>query len=438
MRGADIIACRIRPYGARQRVSRAALAAFTLPVVTFQAIEMTWRSYLPRFLERDVGIALGSIALLMLCARLFDAAADPLIGWMSDRSHTRFGQRKPWMMAGALLVSLAVLPLYLAPAGAGIAWIVGASLLLHLGYSLIITPHGGWGLQLSEDSHQRTRIMGAKVWFAVAGSLALLAAFSILERRLGTPLRGEMAIFGWTIALLAPLTVVTPILLFEEPKRSPASGKGLIDQLGDVLRNPALRDVLLLYALTGIADAAAMTCFLFLAEEVFALERWGASLLLIQPVAALVALPLWSRLSASLGRPATLLISYSWQAATCCALLLMPAGVPWLLAAMLAAKGLGWGVDYMLLRAMVADVAGDARTHGAGAASHYAVSSITLKIAMGVGSGGALWAVSLGSGAERSALIQAAFVLPAVLAAGAAWSLLYRRTPVRQALLPAR
>ncbi|MGC6329614.1 MFS transporter [Rhizorhabdus sp. FW153] len=439
MRGTDLNYGRTRPYGPGQRVSRTALAAFTLPVVTFQAIEMTWRSYLPRFLEQDVGIALGSIAALMLCVRLFDAAADPLIGWMSDSCRTRFGRRKPWMISGALLVSLAVLPLYLAPSGAGMAWIVGASLLFHLGYSLIITPHGGWGLELSVDSHQRTRIMGAKVWFAIAGSLALLAFLSILERRFATPLRVEMALFGWAIALLAPLTVIVPILLFAEPEpeRIPTVGRaGLLEQFRDIIGNRTLALVLLLYTLTGIADAAAMTCFLFLAEDVFGLDRWGASLLLIQPVAALLALPFWSRLSARLGRPATLVLSYSWQAAACCALLLVPAGAPFLLGAVLTAKGLGWGVDYMLLRAMVADIASDCRFPSAGAASHYAVSSITLKIAMGLGSGGALWAISLGSGAERLALIQAAFVLPSVLAAAAAWSLLCRRAPIgRMAVL---
>lgn len=430
MRETEVLSGRIRPYGPGQRISRTALAAFTLPVVTFQAIEMTWRSYLPRFLEQDVGIALGSIAALMLGVRLFDAAADPLIGWMSDSRRTRFGRRKPWMIAGALLVSLAVLPLYLAPAGAGMAWVVGASLLLHLGYSLIITPHGGWGLELSMDSHQRTRVMGAKVWFAVAGSLTLLTVLSILEQRFATPLRAEMALFGWTIALLAPLTAIAPILLFAEPdvKRTPMVG--LFDQFRHVLGNRALGVVLLLYTLTGIADAAAMSSFLFLTEEVFGLDRWGASLLLIQPVAALLALPFLSRLSARIGRPATLILSYSWQAAACCALLLVPAGAPALLGAVLAAKGLGWGVDYMLLRAMVADIAGDARSSSAGAASHYAASSITLKIAMGLGSGGALWAISLGSGPARLSLIQAAFVLPALLAAAAAWSLLYRRAPI--------
>ncbi len=157
------------------RISRVRLAIFTMPVLLFQAIEMAWRAYLPRFLTLDVGMTLGVVGALMLGARLLDAVADPLLGWVSDTVRTPLGLRRPWMLAGALLVPLGALLLFLAPPGTGLVRIVGASLLLHLGYSLIITPHGGWGLELSDDSHQRTRIMGAKVWFGLLGSLGLIA-----------------------------------------------------------------------------------------------------------------------------------------------------------------------------------------------------------------------------------------------------------------------
>lgn len=413
-------------------ISRLALAAFTLPVLLFQAIEMTWRAYLPRFLNQDVGMAFGAIGALMLGARLLDALADPVIGGLSDGMTTRFGRRKPWMMAGALLVPMGVLPLFLAPAGASVTMIVGASLLLHLGYSFIITPHGGWGLEFSSDPHQRTRIMGAKVWFGLAGSLGLLGVMACLEQGLQVTLRTEMQLLGWIMALVAPMTVLVPVLLFREGgSASPAIVRNPLGYCARMLGQPQMRRVLILYGITGVGEASGASCFLFLTEEVLTLQRWGATLLLIQPISALVALPIWSRLSRVLGRERILIIAYGWQAICAAALFLVPPGLVIAFALLLAIKGLAWGVDFMLLRAMIADAAGRDEGRGGVAASYYGFSSIALKMAMGIGGGGALWvlgwAMSLEDAGFRSLAIRSIYTLPMLIGGLAGMFILLRR-----------
>ena len=406
------------------RIGRLELAVFTLPVLLFQAIELTWRAYLPRFLNQDVGIALGAVGALLLGARLLDAMADPLLGWISDTVRTPFGRRRPWMVFGATLVPFGALLLFLAPTDASMTMIVAASLLLHIGYSFIITPHGGWGLELSDDRHQRTRIMGAKVWFAVVGSLGLLAFLALLERGFAVPLRLEMALLGWAIAVLAPLTVLVVILRFPERPAPDGAGQagGPMMLIRAMLTNGDMRRILLLYIVTGAADAAAASIFLFLAEDGLGLKGWSATLLMIQPVMALLTLPLWSRLSVRIGRKRVLMIAYAMQALAAPLLFLVPAGQPVLFGAFLVLRALGWGVDYMLLRAMIADVA-DEGDRGASrfSASYYGVSSITLKIAMGLGGAGGLWLIDLAGRAiwpgGGDLILRMAFAAPAMLAA---------------------
>ncbi|MEQ6333667.1 MFS transporter [Sphingobium sp. MK2] len=402
-------------------ISRVRLAAFSLPVLLFQAIEMAWRAYLPRFLTLDIGIALGTVGAILLGARLLDAVADPLIGWMSDTLHTPMGRRKPWMALGAALVPAGALLLFLAPPGAGLTQIIAASLLLHLGYSFIITPHGGWGLELSGDKHQRTRIMGAKVWFGLLGSLGLLAVMALMERGFAVPRVSQMAMLGWAIALLAPITVAAVILQFREPDELGGSSKAEspLVLLISILRAREMRTILALYMLTGIIDAAAASSFLFLAEDALRLNRWGAALLLVQPVIALGTLPVWSWVSARLGRRKTLMIAYGWQGLTAPLLFLIPEGQPVIFALFIATRALGWGVDYMLLRAMVADLAdGRLRDIGRLGGIYYGISSVTLKIAMGLGGGGALWMMKMMTSASAMPPAQAvrlAYAMPAVI-----------------------
>lgn len=432
----------IRPTG--MHISRVRLAAFSLPVLLFQAIEMAWRAYLPRFLTLDIGIALGAVGAILLGARLLDAIADPIIGWMSDTVRTPMGRRKPWMALGAALVPVGALMLFLTPPGAGLTQIIAASLLLHLGYSFIITPHGGWGLELSADKHQRTRIMGAKVWFGLLGSLGLLGIMALMERGFALPRDSQMAVLGWAIALLAPITVVTVILLFQEPAdlTTPSKAGNPVLLFLSILRNRSMRTILALYTLTGIMDAGAASSFLFLAEDALGLNRWGAALLLVQPVLALATLPIWSRVSARIGRKRTLMIAYGWQGLTAPLLFCIPEGQPVIFAAFLAVRALGWGVDYMLLRAMVADLADEQlQNMGRLGGVYYGVSSVTLKIAMGLGGGGALWLMKImagPSGIASADAVRFAYALPATILGPIALLLLFMHAARRNRLSAAR
>lgn len=415
------------------------LAAFTSPVLLFTAIELGWRVYLPPLLGQTAGLSLAAIGAIMLGARILDAAADPTIGWLSDRYGSKMGRRRPWMIAGVPMVAIGALSLFILPV-AGLVPVIVASILLHLGYSMIITPHGGWALELSNDRHERTLIMGAKVWVAAAGSIGLMLLLALLERNAGLDQRALAAIVGATILALAFTTVPIVTLGFRET--APAarlSAAGPFAQFLEMTRNPATRQVLALYLLSGIADAAAASIFLFAAEDAFGLKGWGASLLLVQPVVALIALPFWARISHRLGRTRTLLLSYGWQAAVAPLIFAVPAGQPLGLAAFLLLRSLSWGVDYMLLRAIVADIAAlPGAGGGASSASHYGVTSITLKLAMSVGAAMSLWIAAFagfrpGHGAvapEAAIALRATFgLLPGLTSLAATAVLLSGRAP---------
>ncbi|CAM8672792.1 MFS transporter [Sphingobium cupriresistens] len=422
------------------RMGAGRIALFSLPVVLFQAIELAWRAYLPQHLIATVGLSLGVTGLLMVAMRGMDAIADPIMGWMSDHVDTRYGRRKPWIMLGVPLVAIGALGLFLSGAGTTLMTIMLASVLLHLGYSLMVTPHGGWGLEIGRDADERTRLMSAKIWYASAGAIALLLVIAGLERGLGVGKAGVAATLGMMIALLAPLTVFPVIRFFKErPQPCPQPQHGhqpITGSVRAIFANPLLRKPLALYLLLGLADAASATCFLFLSDNVLQLHGWGATLLLIQPALALVTLPLWSRMSRRHGRERVLILAYGWQLIVTPFALLLPVGnLPTMIGYMIA-RNLIWGVDYALLRAMVADAADRDIVQGANRSGlYYGLSSIVLKLAMGLGAGGAIWLMSLArfdaketllsQGAEQA--VRLAYAMPGLLGALAALIILTPR-----------
>ncbi|MGF7149006.1 Na+/melibiose symporter-like transporter [Sphingomonas zeicaulis] len=407
-----------------ERLSLVGLVAFSLPMVVVQTIETAWRVYLPNFFSTTLGLSLGMAGFVLMAARLFDSLIDPLIGWASDRFPTRYGHRRPWLVAGTPLIVIGALGAFFVWPWTGPATLIAACLLLHLGYMMMVTPHGGWALELGRDAAERLRIIGAKTWFAVAGGIAILFLPALLERMLGIGREGQVAALGLSLILFTPLSMTLVLRFVAEPMIADDRRAELGNPLRlfwQILRTRSLHPVLLLYLFAGLSDSAMFATFLLFIERGLALEGWASSLLLAQSAVPLLTLPLWGKLAGRIGHRRLLMLAYGWQVAVMPLALLLPAGqiAPAIL--FLIARSLFMGVDYLLLRTMVSEITRAAALTGLRqGASCYSVSNITLKLAMGLGAWMALAAIggTSASGAAADAslwAIRLAYALPPVL-----------------------
>jgi GPH family glycoside/pentoside/hexuronide:cation symporter len=129
--------------------------------------------YLSRFYTGDMGLALTTVANVMLITRLFDVITDPVVGYLSDHTKTRWGRRKPWIVASLPILMLGIYKVYLPPEGIGAAYLFGWLLVLWLGWTMLMIPYYAWGAELSTDYDERTRVTG---WRAAMGSLGGISA----------------------------------------------------------------------------------------------------------------------------------------------------------------------------------------------------------------------------------------------------------------------
>jgi GPH family glycoside/pentoside/hexuronide:cation symporter len=410
-----------------ERLTVGQLAIFSLPVLIFQAIEIPWRTYLPALFTQWLGLPLATVGTLLMAIRLFDMVADPTIGWASDRFATRFGLRRPWMAAAVPLVMLGTWQVYFAAPGIGPLTLAAWCLVLHLGYTMILTPHGGWGLEISSDYHERTRISAVKVWFGAAAMPLVVLLPSILERGFGAGRAEQVGAIGLLLLVLAPVSVMLVLRFIPEPPADRAAAARIPNPFGQIavlLRDRELVTVLGLYTLVGVADASSAATFIFFVENTLSLAGWASTLILIQAVIALGALPLWLWVSRRLGKRRALIGVFAWQALSAPCALFLPAGALLPLALFLILRNACWGGDYMLLRAMVADISGrDAQRGLRRSGSYYALFNVTLRLAASLTVGLALWMLaglgfSPGEAASQQALDAVRFVyaLPAGIA----------------------
>lgn len=122
------------------------------------------------------GLTLTSIAAVLLFARIFDAVTDPLIGYYSDRYHARKGTRKPFIVAGGLLMVVAGYFLYAPPPQLTVTYFSIWSILFYLGLTLFEIPHLSWAGELATESHEKTKIFSFRT---AAGYLGLVLFYMI-------------------------------------------------------------------------------------------------------------------------------------------------------------------------------------------------------------------------------------------------------------------
>jgi GPH family glycoside/pentoside/hexuronide:cation symporter len=123
-----------------ERVGAGRLLAFSLITLPLAGAGLPLAVYLPAFYAQQAGLGLTVVGLVFMLGRFWDAAADPLIGVLSDQTSTRFGRRRPWIAVGGLLFGLASLALFAPPAHIAWPYLAAALFVFYLGWTMIQIP----------------------------------------------------------------------------------------------------------------------------------------------------------------------------------------------------------------------------------------------------------------------------------------------------------
>ncbi|MDG1480083.1 MAG: MFS transporter [Myxococcota bacterium] len=117
-------------------------------------------------LNLGLGMDPALVGLLGALPRLTDAITDPLMGYISDNTRSRWGRRRPYIFGGAIAAGLLFIVLWMLPSGQSEGfyfwYFLAGSILFYLAYTVFATPWVALGYELSPDYHERTRLMGVQ------------------------------------------------------------------------------------------------------------------------------------------------------------------------------------------------------------------------------------------------------------------------------------
>ena len=106
--------------------------------------------------------------LLFFVPRLFDALTDPIMGFITDNTRSRWGRRRPYIFVGAILTGLAFIVMWQLYEENSLTfnftYFLAVSLVFYLGLTIFATPYVAMGYEMSRDFHERTRLMAVAQW----------------------------------------------------------------------------------------------------------------------------------------------------------------------------------------------------------------------------------------------------------------------------------
>jgi GPH family glycoside/pentoside/hexuronide:cation symporter len=293
------------------------------------------------------------------------------MGRISDRTRSRYGRRRPYLLAGAIPVGLTFALLFGPPPGlegpALAAWFTGSLLAVFTATTVTQVPILALMPELAGGYDARTRLSAAREVLGNVGDLAGLLLPVLLAMALGAG-RGTTALAATLVGASATLALLgTWAGTRERPPKHAAPSAPLLRELRSLFGPRPVRQLFAAGLLVATALAFAQAMFLYVLAHVLRADRPEIHLaaFLTYVAAALVSFPLWTRYAAARAKPAALRLGLLLTAG--CFLPVLAAGpgdVPLLLGVMAVNGAANVGV-WMLLHSLAADLTDlDALEHG--------------------------------------------------------------------------
>ena len=182
------------------------------------ASSMFWKIfsyYLPFFYSNIFGLRLDQVALLLIVTRIWDAVSDPMMGIIADRTNSKWGKYRVYLLLMALPFALSGIFLFTTPecsATLKLVWAYVTYIMMMTVYTGINVPYGAMLGVMTDDSDTKTVLSSFRMFFAYGGSFIALFAWEPLCNALG----GYSSPAGWqhSMMVVAAFCLVLFILCF--------------------------------------------------------------------------------------------------------------------------------------------------------------------------------------------------------------------------------
>lgn len=385
------------PVDARPGFAR--FAVFALPALPLAVVVFPSHAILPGFYAQHTRISLATIGVVLIVARIFDAVVDPLIGFLSDATIGRLHSRKPWLLAGMLMLAVSVVPLYVPAPDVGPLYLLGWFLAFYLGYSLIEIPFKAWGTELARNYVDRSKIAASLAVMFGLGNLAFAMApfFSAADARSYSA--DTLTAVGWGVAIVLPLSILAAVSLVPNGMVTRTHKTDVRAVFRAMRRNRPLLHFVAIFMLTGLGQGVFYGLVFLYVGSVLQLGTGFVWVLLADALVTLASVPAWYGLVRGIQKHRAWALGLAISAAALLGMLALPTGEGALapLLVLVCLRAFGSGVTQVAPNALLGDVVDYElfKRDVNQAANFHAMVSLITKFTATIGAGAGLLIVGL-------------------------------------------
>lgn len=196
----------------------------------------------PLFFTNVFGLSFADAAVLMLVARMFDVVTDPIMGSLADRTQSRWGTYRPWLIFGSIPFGLIfALLLYtpdLGPVGKRI-YAYSLYLLMMAIYTMVNVPYGSLLGVMTDDDNEKNQFSAFRMIGAYAMGFATLLSFPYLQKWIGGTNAHQYALTGAILGVVAAIMTMVCGLLTKERLKPVRAEKFSFRQFANLVHNKA-------------------------------------------------------------------------------------------------------------------------------------------------------------------------------------------------------
>jgi len=338
--------------------------AYATPAFFLAVVGIPVYVYIPKFYTDVVGINIALLGYVLFSVRIFDAVTDPALGYLSDRTQTRMGRRRPYIAVGAVFVALTMFSLFNPPRGPAsfeTVWFAVSIYALFLFWTAVVVPYESLGPEMTFDYNERTSLFGMRDGFLIAGTLAAASSPAVVQWvfNLAEDADGERAKFFWISVVYAPLLIGScwwcVSAVRELPRKTRLRTTGIRHGLRLIGRNRPFLILLAAYTVSAIGNNLPATLILYYVEYVLE-SKMADAFLLLYFVTGIVFLPGWIFIARRTGKKAAWLASMAVNTGAFVGVFFLGPGDAGIYGALVFLSGIGFGATLAIPSAIQADV----------------------------------------------------------------------------------
>ena len=264
-------------------------------------------AYFLIFLTDVVGIRPAVAGIAILAGRTWDYFNDPIIGHISDRTRSRWGRRRPFLLFGALPFALAFMLMWFKP-----PWDNGLALVIYYALAYILfdsaatfvyMPYYALTPELTEDYDERTSLTSYRMFYSIFGSLLAFTIPMVIIGKIIPENAGRFLQMGILFGIVSALPLWLVFAFTREKKEFVAQAQPKFkDSLKAALKNKPFIFGAVIYLITWVSFDILLTVLLYFIKFVMNREADSDMIMGVIFIVAIAALPFWEWASRKLNK----------------------------------------------------------------------------------------------------------------------------------------